>query len=153
LKDLDPRMIRTATMRNRVEKALDYKREIDALIGRQPDKIKMLLGQVVSETDQWLDSIYDMAITIDNFESNPSFQQDRSSLLGEIENLTYHSALETTEEMHTEIRKALEARIRLLNNMDSIKATIQQTEGKIDATLAQMREIYSKLQSLPSGAQ
>ncbi len=150
MKDLDLQNIQAGTARQRMEKALDYKREIDALIGKQPAPIKALLNHVIEETDKWLDLIYDMVKALDEFETNPVFRQDRSVVAAEIGELARHLSLETEPDRHAEIEQAIEIRQRLLGNLDSIHETVQHTEGKIDETLEQLRQIYAKLQMLPS---
>jgi hypothetical protein len=142
----DPRSIRNASARQRMYKALEYKRSIDAFVDQQHGALKVSLGQTASEIQSWIALIYRLARATDTFDGNSIIDRDRRNVPTELENLKHRLTVETDGGIQAELKDAIAIRQRLLDNLQSIATSVKRTEIKLDSTLAQLSTVYAQMQ-------
>jgi hypothetical protein len=146
----DPRDIQNRTSRERLQKALEYKKLIDAFAARQTGALKVSLSQTANEINEWIELIYRLAKSIDVFEANQIIDRDRRAVPTELENLKRRLAVETDPGVKAELQEAIEIRQNLISNLQSIANTAKRTDIKMDNTLAQLSTVYAQMQLLDS---
>jgi hypothetical protein len=146
----DPRDIKNLSARQRLQKALEYKKNIDAFVERQTGALKASLASTASEIDDWIGMIYRMALSIDVYEGNTIIQRDRKSVPSELASLKRRLQLENDPGVKAEIAEAIAIREDLLQNLRTIDNNVKRTDIKMDNTIAQLSSIYAKLQLINS---
>ena len=146
----DPRGIKNISARQRMQKALEYKRSIDDFVNRQTGARKVSLGQTADEINNWIERIYQLAKAIDTFDDNQIIDRDRRAVPTELENLKRRMAVETDPGVKSELQDAINIRQQLLNNLSSITNAVKRTDIKLDNTLAQLSTVYAQMQLLDS---
>jgi hypothetical protein len=148
----DPNDIKNLSARQGLQKALEYKRLIDAFAARQTGALKVSLSQTANEINDWIELIYRLARSIDTFEANSVIDRDRRAVPTELENLKRRLAAETDPDVQAELREAIEIRQRLLDNLQSIANSVKRTTIKLDSTVAQLSTVYAQMQLLDTKA-
>src|SRR5579859_4194822 len=142
----DPRQIRNQSARQRMQKALEYKRSIDEFVNKQSGALKVSLSQTASDINDWIGLIFRLAKAIDTFEANSIIDRDRRAVPSELENLKRRLAVETDPGVQAELQEAIDIRQRLLDNLQSIANTVKRTDIQLDNTLAQLSTVYAQMQ-------
>ena len=148
----DPRDIRNMSARQRLQKALEYKRQIDDFVSKQTGAMKVSLADTANEINNWIELIYRLGKAIDTFEANGIIDRDRRAVPTELENLKRRLAVETDPGVKAELQEAIEIRQRLLDNLQSIANSVKRTDIKLDNTLAQLSTVYAQMQLLDTKA-
>ncbi|MCC7449077.1 MAG: hypothetical protein IT324_16785 [Anaerolineae bacterium] len=148
MEKFDPGDIRNQLARQRLQKALEYKKNIDAFVARQSGALKVSLSQTANEINDWIELIYRLARSIDTFEANSIIDRDRRAVPTELEALKRRLNVETDPDVRRELQEACEIRQRLLDNLNSIASSAKRTEIKMDNTLAQLSTVYAQMQLL-----
>jgi hypothetical protein len=144
----DPRSIRNISARQRMQKALEYKRSIDEFVEKQTPARKVSLSQTANEINQWIEQIYALAKAIDSFDDNTIIDRDRRNVPTELENLKRRLVAETDPGVKAELQDAINTRQVLLDNLNSIANSVKRTDIKMDNTLAQLSTVYAQMQLL-----
>jgi hypothetical protein len=144
----DPNDIKNQLARERLKKALEYKKNIDAFVARQSGALKVSLSQTANEINDWIELIYRLARSIDTFEANSIIDRDRRAVPTELEALKRRLNVETDPDVKTELQEAIGIRQRLLDSLNSIASSAKRTEIKMDNTLAQLSTVYAQMQLL-----
>jgi hypothetical protein len=142
----DPRDIRNQSARQRVQKALEYKRMIDQFVSAQTGAAKVDLSMTADEINDWIGLIYRLAKAIDTFEATPTIERDRRAVPTELENLKRRVQVETDPGVVAELKEAIDIRQQWLADLDSIANTIKRTDIQLDNTLAQLSRAYAQMQ-------
>ncbi len=148
----DPNTVKNLNARQSLQKALEYKKNIDAYVALQTGAMKVNLTQTSNEINDWIDQIYRLAKSIDLFEANAIIDRDRRSVPTELENLKHRLAIENDPAVKGELQEAIEIRQRLLQNLQNIANSAKRTEIKLDSTVAQLSTVYAQLQLLDTRA-
>ncbi len=144
----DPRSIKNISARQRMQKALEYKRSIDDFVSKQTPARKVSLSQTASDINRWIEQIYALAKAIDSFDDNAIIDRDRRNVPTELENLKRRLAVETDPGVKAELQDAINTRQVLLDNLNSIANSVKRTDIKMDNTLAQLSTVYAQMQLL-----
>jgi ribosomal protein L17 len=144
----DPRDIKNLPARQRLQKALEYKRSIDAFIAKQSGAMQAALQDTAREIEDWIEQIYLLGKSIDNFESNAIVERDRREVPTQLRALETRLKMETDPAVRAELQEAIEIRQRLLNDLQKIASLIKRTEIRMDNTVAQLSSVHAKLQQM-----
>jgi hypothetical protein len=148
----DPGQIKNESARRRMQKALEYKRNIDAFVAKQSGAMKVNLSGKASEINAWIEMIFQLAKNIDAFEDNKIIEQDRRAVPQELAELKRRLNAETDPDIQAELQKAIQIRQQLLDNLQSIANAVKRTDIKLDNTLAQLSTVYAQMQLLDSSS-
>lgn len=144
----DPRSIRNISARQRMQKALEYKRSIDEFVSKQTPARKVSLSQTANDINRWIEQIYALAKAIDSFDDNSIIDRDRRNVPTELENLKRRLNAESDPGVKAELQDAINTRQVLLDNLNSIANSVKRTDIKMDNTLAQLSTVYAQMQLL-----
>lgn len=144
----DPSSIRNLPARQRLQKALEYKRSIDAFIAKQSGAMQVALQDTAREIENWIEQIYLLGKSIDNFESNTIVERDRREVPTQLRSLETRLNMETDPAVRAELQEAIAIRQRLLNDLQKVASLIKRTEIRMDNTVAQLSSVHTKLQQM-----
>ncbi|MFQ3535983.1 MAG: hypothetical protein SNJ58_08900 [Aggregatilineales bacterium] len=144
----DPRDIKNLPARQRLQKALEYKRSIDEFIGKQSGAMQVALQDTAREIENWIEQIYMLGKSIDNFESNTIVERDRREVPTQLRSLETRLKMETDPAVRAELEEAIAIRQRLLNDLQKVASLIKRTEIRMDNTVAQLSSVHTKLQQM-----
>jgi ribosomal protein L17 len=144
----DPRDIRNLPARQRLQKALEYKRSIDEFIAKQSGAMQLALQDTADEIEDWIEQIYLLGKSIDNFESNAIVERDRREVPTQLRSLETRLKLESDPTVKAELQEAIAIRKRLLEDLGKVASLVKRTEIKMDNTVAQLSSVHTKLQQM-----
>lgn len=144
----DPRDIKNLPARQRLQKALEYKRSIDAFIAKQSGAMQAALQDTAREIESWIEQIYLLGKSIDNFESNAIVERDRREVPTQLRTLETRLKMETDPAVRAELQEAIQIRQRLLEDLQKIASLVKRTEIRMDNTVAQLSAVHTKLQQM-----
>lgn len=144
----DPREIRNFAARQRLQKALEYKRVIDEFVSKQTGPMQLSLRDTAESIEEWIALIHRLAKSIDTFESNTIIARDRRSVPTEISSLERRLRAEKDPAVRAELQRAIEIRRSLLSDLERVANLVKRTEIKMDTTVAQLSTVHAKMQLL-----
>jgi len=144
----DPRSIRNDNARGQLQRALEYKTQIDRFVAQQTGALRVSLEATASEVNDWVGLIYQLARNIDTFEGNTIISRDRQNVATEIANLKRRLSVETDADVKNEVQEGLRVRQNLLTNLENIGNTAKRTELRMENTIAQLSTVYAQMQLL-----
>lgn len=144
----DPREIRNFAARQRLQKALEYKRVIDEFVNKQTGPMQISLRDTAESIEEWIALIHRLAKSIDTFESNTIIARDRRSVPTEISSLERRLRAEKDPAVRAELQRAIEIRRSLLDDLERVANLVKRTEIKMDTTVAQLSTVHAKMQLL-----
>lgn len=142
----DPHDIRNISARQQLQKALEYKKNIDRFVAQKAGALREALSQTADEIGEWIAMIYRLAKKIDDFEANSLIERNRRSVPIELENLKRRLRVETDAKVKAELAESIATKEQLLSNLKEIESTMKSTEIKLDRTLDQLSTVYTQMQ-------
>lgn len=146
----NPQHVKNLSARQRLQKALEYKRNIDAFVKSQSGALQVSLSQTAADINNWIGLIYDLAKSIDAFEGNPIIDRDRRSVPTELATLKRRLTTEDDPGVKAELDEAIKIRQRLVDSLKTIENNVKRTDIKMDNTVAQLSTVYAQMQLINS---
>lgn len=144
----DLRQIRNNVSRQRLERALEYRRSMLALVKRHSGAMRTQLQHTVADINDWIGHMYDLALHIDSFESNELVERDRRTVPQQLEK----SRIRLQQETDSAVRRDLEEQVRQLElqltNLEATVSSIKRAEIQLDSTLSSLGTIYAQMSLL-----
>jgi chromosome segregation ATPase len=144
----DPRDIKNIEARTRLQKALEYKKSIDAFINQQESALRVTLEDTAAEIDNWIEQIYLLAKNLDQFQSNRLIERDRIEAPTKLRNLQTRLKVERDPAVRAELQEAVNIQQRLVDDLQKVASLVKRTEIKMDNTVAQLSSLHTKLQQM-----
>lgn len=144
----DLRTIRSRVSRERLQNALEYRRGMSELAKRHQGAMRLNLQQTVSDIDDWIAQMYDLAQHIDSFESNDLVERDRKQVPQQLDK----TRIRLEREKDPTVRRDLENQIRQLEqqlaNLDATVNSIKRAEIQLESTLSSLGTVYAQMSLL-----
>jgi len=144
----DPRDIKNIEARTRLQKALEYKKSIDAFINQQESALRVTLEDTAAEIDNWIEQIYLLAKNLDQFQANRLIERDRIEAPTKLRNLQMRLKVERDPAVRAELQEAINIQQRLVDDLQKVASLVKRTEIKMDNTVAQLSSLHTKLQQM-----
>ncbi len=140
--------IKSSVSRTRVQRAVEYRKNMLALAQQHDGAMRSQLQQTSNDINDWIGHMYDLALHIDAFESNELVERDRRAVPQQIEK----ARIRLSREDDPQIRTDLEGQIALLERQaEALNATtnsIKRAEIQLDNTLSSVATIYAQMSQL-----
>jgi hypothetical protein len=140
--------VRSAVSRQRLQSAMEYRRNMLALVKRHQGAMRASLQQTVADINDWIGHMYDLALHIDAFESNELVERDRKMVPQQLEKT--RQRLE--RESDPGVRRDLEQQAKLLEqqkaNLDATANSVKRAEIQLESTLSSLGTIYAQMSLL-----
>lgn len=142
------------TMQIHLDKARNYKEQIDNLIKSTSDqKARARLQDLAVQVNEWVKAIEDLAKRVQSFHQNTLILQDLESVPKSIEELEARLANESNETTRIELERTLANRKNQLAALKRLQDTINRAEIKTESTLSALGTIYSQILTAQSADQ
>ncbi len=136
----------STTMQIHVDKARDYKEQIDNLIKSTSDQQARARRQdLAAQVSEWVKAIEDLAKGVHSFDQNSLIHQDLESVPKSIEELEARLANESNETTLIELERTLTNRKNQLAALKRLQDIINRAEIKAESTLSALGTIYSQI--------
>ncbi len=145
----NPREIKNAALRQRVEKALEYRDRIDAVINQSREGIMREHLQDVSRgiTD-WLANVFRLARRLDAYLADDMIHQDLQSLPSAIGNLKRRLQLEDNDAVKRQISQTIAQKQIQLDNLRKLENVMERAQYQLESTITAIGTIYSQVMIL-----
>ncbi|MBI5302276.1 MAG: hypothetical protein HY868_09070 [Chloroflexi bacterium] len=149
--EFNPASIQTQKLRASVERALDYRKRIEATIRNSEQGIlREHLQDSTTGIANWIAQIFRLAQRLDDFERDEIIKHDAKSAPREIRELMERVAREDDDAVREQARHALESKRAQVENLDQLQQTMERAELQLDATLTALGTVYSQLMLIRS---
>jgi len=142
----DVAAIRDVESRRRVEKALEYRSQIEAAVGRaRAGLLRDNLAETAGEIDEWLENLYSLALRLDTFQNDKTIQQDLVSVPGLIQ--TYEQRLRNVsdDKLRTQMQEIYDAKRTQWESLKNLQEKMSQAKVQMENTLAALGTVYSQI--------
>ncbi|MCG3210969.1 MAG: Serine/threonine-protein kinase PknD [Anaerolineae bacterium] len=140
---------RSAIIEQKLQHAVDYRKHMEKLIkGKQAAPYADQLASLNADLIRWENRLRQLAIRVQNFESNSLIQRDLVEVPAAISRLESQLPAESNPAVKAEISEALASHKTHQKQLNELVTLIRRTELDFDETLAAIGAIYSQLQML-----
>jgi hypothetical protein len=142
------RRVKSPVSRKRLEDAMEYRRNMMELLPRHKGAMRISLETTVSDVNDWIAHMYDLALHIDAFEENELVRRDRTRVPQDI--AAVRRRLDTESDVI--VRRDLETQLEQLNRQfDNLRATensAKRAEIQLESTLTALGTVYAQMSLL-----
>lgn len=146
----DPDDIRNPRARERLRRALEYRRLIAEAARRHSGAMRVSLEATASEINDWVALIYTLAKRLDEFEENSVLARDRRLVPHDLTNLRRRLRTEQSPEVRAELEEAIQAKELQLANLRALEDRVKRAEIQLDQTLSALGTVYAQVQVIDS---
>ncbi len=140
--------IRNNVSRERLRSAMDYRRNMLNMVKQHSAGMRAQFRETISQVNDWIAAMYDLALHIDNFENNPIVERDLKRVPDQIRNVRTRIELETD----TQVRSDLERQLKLLEqqqmNLQQTQNSVKRAEIQLESTLSSLGTVYAQMSLL-----
>jgi hypothetical protein len=140
--------IGSSSSRRRLESALEYRRNMLTLAARHQGAMRAQLEQTVSDINDWIGHMYDLALHIDAFESNELVERDRRTVPQQIEKARIRLKNETDEQLKADLESQIALLERQLETLNATGNSVKRAQIQLDNTLSSVATIYAQMSQL-----
>jgi hypothetical protein len=144
----DMREIKSPVSRQRLQSALEYRRNMVELAKRHSGAMRSSLNQTISDIDDWIGHMHNLALQIDSFDNNELVERDRKMVPQQIEK----ARIRLDREKDPDVRADLETQIKQLQqqqtNLEATASGVKRAEIQLESTLASLGTIYAQMSLL-----
>jgi hypothetical protein len=145
------RQIRSDKLRQRAEKALEYRERIDETINQAREGImREHLTDVSRGMNRWLENVFRLARRLDAYEHDEVIHQDLQTVDPAIESLKKRLAVEDDGTVQRQISQAIAQRQIQKDNLRKLENVMERAEFQLESTITAMGTVYSQVMILDS---
>ncbi|MEX1018588.1 MAG: hypothetical protein WDZ49_02960 [Litorilinea sp.] len=143
----DPRRIRDAELRNKMEAALEYETRIEMLVPQRDDGvIRDRIEDAASQITDWLSNIYQLALRLDAHRSDDLLAREREAVPKEVDRLMAQRRVEGNATVQAQLDSVLESKRKHWQSLRELDARMKQAALQLDQSLTALGTIYSQIQ-------
>jgi hypothetical protein len=142
----NPGEIESPMYRQRVEKALEYRQQIEEHLRTSGAGLlrEHLLDTTAGVAD-WVASVFGLAKRLDSYHNDPMLQSDRQALPREIAELRAHQQREGKDGVRQELQQAIAGKEAQLTNLVKLQNMMEKAEYQLETTLTALGTVYSQI--------
>jgi hypothetical protein len=142
----DPGDIRNPLARERLKRALEYRRLIEDAAQRHTGAMRTSIRATASEINAWIEQIYSLARRMDAFEENEVINRDRRMVPYDLQNLRRRLEVEQAPTVRTELEEAIQTKETQLTNLRNLENSVKRADIQLDHTLSALGTVYAQVQ-------
>jgi hypothetical protein len=142
----DPDDIQNPLARERLKRALEYRRLIEEVARRHTGAMRTSIEATASEINAWIEQIYTLAQRMDTFEENEVINRDRRMVPYDLQNLRRRLGSEQSASVRTELEDAIQSKETQLDNLRSLENSVKRADIQLDHTLSALGTVYAQVQ-------
>jgi len=140
--------IRSSVSRQRLQSALEYRRNMMTLAGRHDGAMRLSLNQTIADITDWIGHMYDLALHIDAFDNNDLVERDRRMVPQQIEKTQIRLKNETDPTVRRDLEEQLRTLTQQRDNLDATVNSVKRAEIQLESTLSSLGTIYAQMSLL-----
>ncbi|MGQ9887752.1 MAG: hypothetical protein ACUVSX_04595 [Aggregatilineales bacterium] len=144
----DLRAIKSPVSRQRLQSALEYRRGMLELVKRHSGAMRISLRQTVSDIDDWIGHMYDLARHIDAFDNNELVERDRRMVPQQLEKTRIRLEREQDPKLRADLENQLRQLEQQLANLEATANSVKRAEIQLESTLSSLGTIYAQMSLL-----
>lgn len=144
----DLHRIKNDVSRGRLERAVEYRRNMLELAERHSGSMRTSMRQTVDDVNQWIAHMYDLALHIDAFESNDLVERDRKTVPQQLEKAKQRYSVETDPAVKRDLQEQVKTLQLQLDNLESTANSVKRAEIQLDSTLSSLGTVYAQMSLL-----
>jgi hypothetical protein len=142
----DPHDIRNPVARERLTRALEYRRLIGEAAQRHSGLMRSSIKQTANEVNDWIEQIYLLGKRMDDFEENAIINRDRRMVPQDLENLRRRLQIEKDSAVRAQLEEAVQTKETQLANLRTLENNIKRADIQLDHTLSALGTVYTQVQ-------
>lgn len=144
----DLSQIKSPVARQRLQSALEYRRNMTTLAQRHQGAMRTSMLQTINDINDWIGHMYDLALHIDAFDDNDLVERDRKSVPQQIEK----AEIRLKQERDPDVQRDLQSQIKQLqqqrDNLEATANSVKRAEIQLESTLSSLGTIYAQMSLL-----
>ncbi len=145
----DISQVKNPVSRQRLQSALEYRRNMVALTKRHGGAMRVSLQQTVEDVNDWIKHMYDLALHVDAFEDNELVERDRKMVPQQIEKVqTRLDKVERDPQVRAELENQLRQLKQQFDNLEATANSAKRAQIQLDSTLSSLGTIYAQISLL-----
>ncbi len=138
-------------LRQRVEKALEYRDRIDEVIAKSKAGVmRDHMRDVSRGITSWMESVFRLARRLDDYTADETLRQDMKAVGTDIEALKNRLALEDDDTVKREISQAIAQKQIQRDNLHKLRNVMERGQFQLESTITAMGTVYSQMMLLGS---
>jgi hypothetical protein len=138
--------IRDVESRRRVEKALEYRSQIEAAVARAREGLlRDNLAETAHEIDEWIENLYSLALRIDAFQNDRTIQQDLVSVPNVLETYSQRLRQVSDERLRSQMQEIYDAKRTQWESLRDLQEKMARAKAQMENTLAALGTVYSQM--------
>jgi DNA-binding SARP family transcriptional activator len=144
---LDPRRLRDRANQSRVEKAFQYRAQIEAALRSQRAGVMSEhLQQTARGVDAWITNIYWLAERLDRYQNDGIIAEDMKAVPQSIQSLSARLNTEDDATVRAQIEATLRDKQAQLNSLRNLERLMARADTQLEGTLAALGTVYAQIQ-------
>ncbi len=140
--------IKNPVARQRLQNALEYRRNMLALAQRHKGAMRSSMMQTVNDVNDWISHMYDLAMHVDAFEDNALVERDRKMVPQQLEKTRIRLNRETDPAVKNDLEGQIKQLEQQLSNLDATANSVKRAEIQLESTLSSLGTIYAQMSLL-----
>lgn len=143
----NPRRLRNPTNQARVEKAFQYRAQIEAAIRSHRDSLlRDHLQQTARGVDAWITEIYSLAQRLDMYQNDAIIAQDMKAVPQSIQTLSARLRAEDDPAMRAQLEETLKDKQAQFNSLRNLESLMERADSQLEGTLSALGTVYAQIQ-------
>jgi hypothetical protein len=144
----DLNTIENRVSRERINDALEYRRNMITLAHRAKGALQVSLLQTVDDVNDWIAHMFSLARHIDSFEANELVTRDRRMVPQQLEKTRIRMEREQSPEVRRELERQVNQLEQQLANLEATVNGVRRAEIQLETTLSSLATIYAQMARL-----
>ena len=145
--EFNPRELRSAKYRDKVQKALEYRERIEGLIRQSRQGVlRSHLEEDARRITEWVANVFGLAKRLDAYENDEIIKRDMQSVQAALREFEARLKLEDDEAVRQQMQEAIHSKRTQWENLQRLQNTMEKAEFQLENTLSAMGTVYAQLQ-------
>jgi hypothetical protein len=146
-----PQEIKNQGLRQRVERALEYRDRMDEVIAKSGDGIlRQHMEDVTQGITEWMENVFRLARRLDTYMDDEISHQDLQSLPSAVDNLKRRLAMEDSDAVKRQISQTIAQKQIQLDNLRKLENVMERAQFQLESTITAIGTVYSQMMILGS---
>jgi hypothetical protein len=147
--EFNPGALRNQRYRERLEKALDYRRRMDDLVNETGNELlRQRLAAAVTSVDDWTANMYRISARLDAFAADRVIAQDMKTVPQELAALEKRLQTEKDPAIHAQVEETLNSKRAQAQSLQALQTMMDKADLQLEQTLSDLGNIYSQLRQI-----
>ncbi|MFN2241685.1 MAG: hypothetical protein ACK2U2_05315, partial [Anaerolineae bacterium] len=143
--------VQNKALRQRVEKALEYRDRIDEAITKSKAGVmREHMTDVSQGITTWMESVFRLARRLDAYMADETLRQDLQAVEPAIESLKRRLAVEDDDTVKRQISQTIAQKQIQRDNLRKLRNVMEQGQFQLESTITAMGTVYSQMMLLSS---